>query len=298
MTRRRSTPSAPRRSRTSSAFRERVQAARRSGDAGAELPLDPAGAGCRQRGDGGGAAPAPQAPVVDPWRGRAAAPRDGRRAAGAGRVRLHRGAAGGARPTCRCKRQAVLFRSSSHSDLLEVELAKRKIPFVKYGGLKFLEAGAHQGPARGAALGGQPAQYARRVPRPAAAARHGAGERARSARAPARRAATPSRRWRASPRRSRRASTGGEADRADAGAGRAAAAVGRARCTWCASGTSRISSASTSTSTPASGTSISSSCCRGSIPRASASSPSSRSIRRMPPATSPASRRSTRTTWC
>ena len=38
------------------------------------------------------------------------------------------------------KRQAVLFRSASHSDILEVELAKRKIPFVKYGGLKFLEA--------------------------------------------------------------------------------------------------------------------------------------------------------------
>src|SRR5207244_2482711 len=38
-------------------------------------------------------------------------------------------------------RQAVLFRSASHSDILEVELAKRKIPFVKFGGLKFLEAG-------------------------------------------------------------------------------------------------------------------------------------------------------------
>jgi DNA helicase-2/ATP-dependent DNA helicase PcrA len=38
------------------------------------------------------------------------------------------------------KRQAVLFRSSSHSDMLEVELLKRRIPFVKYGGLKFLEA--------------------------------------------------------------------------------------------------------------------------------------------------------------
>jgi DNA helicase II / ATP-dependent DNA helicase PcrA len=38
------------------------------------------------------------------------------------------------------KRQAVLFRSASHSDLLEVELAKRNVPFVKYGGLKFLEA--------------------------------------------------------------------------------------------------------------------------------------------------------------
>ncbi|HWL62743.1 MAG TPA: ATP-dependent helicase [Steroidobacteraceae bacterium] len=40
------------------------------------------------------------------------------------------------------RRQAVLFRSGSHSDLLEVELARRRIPFVKYGGLQFLE-GAH-----------------------------------------------------------------------------------------------------------------------------------------------------------
>jgi DNA helicase-2/ATP-dependent DNA helicase PcrA len=38
------------------------------------------------------------------------------------------------------KRQAVLFRTGTHSDVLEIELAKRKIPFVKYGGLKFLEA--------------------------------------------------------------------------------------------------------------------------------------------------------------
>ncbi len=38
------------------------------------------------------------------------------------------------------KRQAVLFRSGHHSDFLEVELTRRNIPFVKYGGLKFLEA--------------------------------------------------------------------------------------------------------------------------------------------------------------
>jgi len=38
------------------------------------------------------------------------------------------------------KRQAVLFRSSHHSDTLELELTRRNIPFVKYGGLKFLEA--------------------------------------------------------------------------------------------------------------------------------------------------------------
>ncbi len=38
------------------------------------------------------------------------------------------------------REQAVLFRAAHHSDLLEVELARRNIPFVKYGGLKFLEA--------------------------------------------------------------------------------------------------------------------------------------------------------------
>jgi len=38
------------------------------------------------------------------------------------------------------KAQAVLFRTSSHSGALEVELTRRNIPFVKYGGLKFLEA--------------------------------------------------------------------------------------------------------------------------------------------------------------
>ncbi len=38
------------------------------------------------------------------------------------------------------KSQAVLFRTSSHSAPLELELARRNIPFVKYGGLKFLEA--------------------------------------------------------------------------------------------------------------------------------------------------------------
>ncbi|CAN5618960.1 ATP-dependent helicase [soil metagenome] len=38
------------------------------------------------------------------------------------------------------QRQAVLFRASHHSAMLEVELARRNIPFVKFGGLKFLEA--------------------------------------------------------------------------------------------------------------------------------------------------------------
>jgi DNA helicase-2/ATP-dependent DNA helicase PcrA len=36
--------------------------------------------------------------------------------------------------------QAVLFRAASHSAALELELMRRNIPFVKFGGLKFLEA--------------------------------------------------------------------------------------------------------------------------------------------------------------
>jgi DNA helicase-2/ATP-dependent DNA helicase PcrA len=40
----------------------------------------------------------------------------------------------------RLKAQAALFRTASHSAVLEIELARRNIPFVKFGGLKFLEA--------------------------------------------------------------------------------------------------------------------------------------------------------------
>jgi DNA helicase II / ATP-dependent DNA helicase PcrA len=40
----------------------------------------------------------------------------------------------------RLKEQAVLFRTSSHSGSLEIELTRRNIPFVKFGGLKFLDA--------------------------------------------------------------------------------------------------------------------------------------------------------------
>jgi len=36
--------------------------------------------------------------------------------------------------------QAVLFRTGHHSAGLEIELSRRNIPFVKYGGLRFLEA--------------------------------------------------------------------------------------------------------------------------------------------------------------
>lgn len=37
------------------------------------------------------------------------------------------------------RRQAVLFRASHHSMMLEAELTRRNIPFHKYGGLKFIE---------------------------------------------------------------------------------------------------------------------------------------------------------------
>ena len=36
--------------------------------------------------------------------------------------------------------QAVLFRAAQHSAQLEIELGRRNVPFVKFGGLKFLEA--------------------------------------------------------------------------------------------------------------------------------------------------------------
>src|SRR5262249_33943853 len=36
--------------------------------------------------------------------------------------------------------QAVLMRAGHHSELLELELARRQIPFVKYGGIRYLEA--------------------------------------------------------------------------------------------------------------------------------------------------------------
>lgn len=38
------------------------------------------------------------------------------------------------------QKQAVLFRAAHHSADLEIELSRRRIPFVKYGGLRYLEA--------------------------------------------------------------------------------------------------------------------------------------------------------------
>ena len=38
------------------------------------------------------------------------------------------------------KQQSVLFRTSHHSGSVEIELVRRNVPFVKFGGLKFLDA--------------------------------------------------------------------------------------------------------------------------------------------------------------
>ena len=38
------------------------------------------------------------------------------------------------------RQQAVLFRAAAHSAALELELARRNVPYVKYGGLRFFEA--------------------------------------------------------------------------------------------------------------------------------------------------------------
>src|SRR5262249_42325766 len=40
----------------------------------------------------------------------------------------------------RLRDQAVLFRTVSHSAALELELARRNLPYVKFGGLRFFEA--------------------------------------------------------------------------------------------------------------------------------------------------------------
>ena len=107
------------------------------------------------------------------------------------------------------RRQAVLFRSASHSDILEVELAKRKIPFVKYGGLRFLEAAHIKDLLALLRWADNPRNTLAGFRVHAAAARHGSGQRARRARRSSRRAATRSPPSRASRHRRARRSAGG-----------------------------------------------------------------------------------------
>ena len=130
--------SAPPRSATSSS-----SASLRAGGAGhrpgAELPLDPRDPRCGKRRAGRGRGGLRQGPVGQPaQRGQAGARYRARRQ-WSGRLYLPRnpGRSGGG---IDLQQQAVLFRSAFHSAGLEVELTRRNIPFVNYGGLKFLDA--------------------------------------------------------------------------------------------------------------------------------------------------------------
>ena len=80
------------------------------------------------------------------------------------------------------RHQAVLMRTSHDSDLLELELARRQIPFVKYGGLRYLEAAHVKDLIALFRLVGNPGDELVVVPAAAAARRRRAGHGAASAR--------------------------------------------------------------------------------------------------------------------
>ena len=69
------------------------------------------------------------------------------------------------------KQQAVLFRTSHHSGPLEVELTRRNIPFVKFGGLKFLDAAHVKDLLALLRFVAEPARSGGRLPADAASAR-------------------------------------------------------------------------------------------------------------------------------
>jgi DNA helicase-2/ATP-dependent DNA helicase PcrA len=120
-------------------FPNQYHAARRRHHTGTKLSVEPAHPRRQQRGHRSCQAALHQGSLFDPHDGRAATPGDGHDEAEQVRYVaeqvLEQREAGLA-----LKRQAVLFRAAHHSDALEVELARRSIPFVKYGGLRFLEA--------------------------------------------------------------------------------------------------------------------------------------------------------------
>ena len=70
----------------------------------------------------------------------------------------------------------MLFRASHHTGPLEIELTRRNIPFVKFGGLKFLDAAHVKDVLALPALRREPARPRRRLPRAAAPARHRPGD--------------------------------------------------------------------------------------------------------------------------
>ena len=70
------------------------------------------------------------------------------------------------------KAQAVLFRAAHHSAELEIELSRRNIPFVKFGGLRFLEAAHVKDVLSVLRLAENPGDQGRRLSRPPAHAGH------------------------------------------------------------------------------------------------------------------------------
>ena len=110
------------------------------GHAGAQLPLHAAGAGRGQRGRRAGDAGVPEdACVADRPGGvrpRVVHVRDESAQAEEVCNRILEARENGSD----LRDQAVLMRTSHDSDLLELELTRRRIPFHKYGGLRYLEA--------------------------------------------------------------------------------------------------------------------------------------------------------------
>ena len=148
----------------------------------AELPLDPADPGRRQRGDRPGARGVHQEPVLgaarSPQKPVLATVRD---EAEPGRLRRRGRCWRTARRASPCASRRCCSAPSHHSGRLELELARRNIPFVKYGGLKFLEAAHVKDVLAILRWAENPRDRDRRLPRPAAAARHRPRHRAQGA---------------------------------------------------------------------------------------------------------------------
>ena len=123
--RRRSIPSAPPPWRTSSASPSASSRGRRGGHAGAELPFHAAGARRCQRADGGGARQHRKTCLATRGKRQRARLRDRSRIAGRRRSTSCGKILQRAKSAGRCAGRPILFRSSHHSDVLEVELARR-----------------------------------------------------------------------------------------------------------------------------------------------------------------------------
>ena len=107
------------------------------------------------------------------------------------------------------KSQAVLFRSSSHSAQLELELTRRDIPFVKFGGLRFLEAAHVKDVLCVLRWAENPRSRMSGIPRGAPLAGHRTRDGGKAASTPWTRPPIRSTRWRRSTRHLQRRKNGG-----------------------------------------------------------------------------------------